>query len=480
MSTFRGVLATTSTVILITLFAAPPVRAQAIGSHTIEGSWQGTLQGMLRIVVHVKRGEGGALAGTLDSPDQGAMGLPLDSLAFAGDSLRFELRVARGAYAGRMSTDGAEIAGQWSQGGFTLPLTLRRQETPIEMRRPQEPKRPYPYAEDTVRVQNREGGVSLAGTLTLPAFRGPFPCAVLVTGSGPEDRDETVFGHRPFLVLADHLTRQGIAVLRLDDRGVGGSSGRFATATTEDFASDVLAAVRFLKTRREIDAKRIGLVGHSEGGLIAPIAAVRSKDIAFLVLMAGPGLPGEEVLYAQGALIARAQGASEEYIAAQRRLQERLFAVIKDEADTAVAVRRIREAFGDYVAVLPDEQRRAIGDGQAIVESQVRLLRSPWFRYFLTHDPRPTLRRVRVPVLALNGEKDLQVPPRENLAAIEAALGSGGNRDVTVKELPGLNHLFQTATTGAVTEYARIEETIAPAALEEMSRWILSRSASKR
>ena len=445
-----------------------------------EGHWQGSLQGMVRVVVHVDRTTAGRLTGTMDSPDQGALGLPIDTLVFSGDSLRFTMRRILGDFAGAMSADGTRIEGRWRQGGASFPLTLERLERAPELERPQEPRKPYPYAEDTVRVENPGAGVSLAGTLTTPHGVGPFPCAVLITGSGPEDRDETVFGHRPFLVLADHLTRNGIAVLRMDDRGVRGSSGRFSRATSEDFAADVTAALDFLKARHGIDPRRIGLIGHSEGGLIAPMVAAGSRNVAFVVLLAGPGLPGDSVLVLQVERATRAAGADEATIAAERRLQSRMMAALREGRDSAAVTTQVRRLFRERIAQLPEQSRRALGDPDRLADAQLALLRSPWMRFFVAYDPRPTLRKLRCPVLALNGEKDVQVAPKQNLGAIEATLRAAGNRDFTVKELPGLNHLFQRAATGAVAEYAQIEETIAPSVLDQITDWIQAHTATRR
>ena len=445
----------------------------------VEGTWQGSLQGMLRLVVHIERTASGAFKATMDSPDQGAMGLPIDTLIATGDSLRFLMRRIGGEYvARRVSTD--SLAGVWRQGGMALPLGLTRGGAPALRRRPQEPLRPLPY--DTVAVSfanPRAPGVTIAGTLTLPRGQGPFPCALLISGSGPEDRDEAVFGHRPFLVLADHLTRNGIAVLRVDDRGVGGSTGRFADATSEDFASDALAGVEFLKTRKEIDRKRIGLIGHSEGGLIGPIVAARTRDVAFMVLMAGPGVPGDSTLMLQGAAIRRAMGASEAAIDAQQAGTRRIYALVQ-AGDSLSAVREARELARSQIAAMSQEERAALGDPDSAAAGLLQRLYTPWMRFFIGYDPRPTLRKVRCPVLAINGEKDVQVLPRENLAAIDAALAAGGLRDRTMKELPGLNHLFQTCRLCTVPEYAQLEETMAPAALDEMTRWIQARTAAKR
>ena len=304
-----------------------------------------------------------------------------------------------------------------------------------------------------------------------PGSRGP-PAVILITGSGQQNRDEEIFGHRPFLVLSDNLTRQGIAVLRVDDRGIGGSTGNFSQATTEDFAGDVLAGVEFLKNRTEINPDQIGLIGHSEGGLIAPIVAVKSPDIAFIVLMAAPGLTGEEILYMQSDLIARAEGVSNETIAQNRALMNRMFSVVKEEENNTIAEEKLREILRAELANLSEEEKANLGYSEAAIDSQVKELSSPWMRFFLIYDPRPTLMRVKCPVLAISGEKDLQVPPKENLLAIDEALRAGGNKDYSVKELPGLNHLFQTAKTGSPSEYARIEETISPVALETIGNWI--------
>ena len=348
---------------------------------------------------------------------------------------------------------------------------------PTRAPRPQEPKRPFPYVEEEVTYENRPAGVKFAGTFTRPRGTGPFAAVLLITGSGPQDRDEAVFGHRPFLVLADYLTRRGVGVLRVDDRGVGGSTGNTMEATSEELAADVLAGLEFLKKRADVNPRRIGLIGHSEGGLIAPFVAVRSPDVAFIVMMAGPGLSGEEILYRQGAALLKSTGADERKLARQRSLQERLFTVVKRETDRARAEKALREVIREESAKLSDEEKKGMGDLAAVAEGQLDMVLSPWFRFFLMYDPRPTLMKVRCPVLAVNGEKDVQVLPRENLAAIGEALKAAGNKDYTVKELPGLNHLFQTCRTGALAEYSEIEETIAPAALEVIGDWVVKHGA---
>jgi pimeloyl-ACP methyl ester carboxylesterase len=483
------------TVLAAGWYAVRPVKgasAASMASHGIAGFWQGTLDTgavPLRLVFKIEKKPDESMTGTLDSIDQGAKGIALSAVSLKGDAVRFEVNIVSGVYEGKLSADGSQIIGVWKQGPAALPLSLKHADKVAELRRPQEPKPPYPYLVEEVAYDNKQGGSHLAGTLTLPRTGGPFPAALLITGSGQQDRDEALMGHRPFLVLADYLTRRGIAVLRVDDRGVGGSSGDVEHATTEDFAGDVLAGMAYLKTRKEIDPQQIGLIGHSEGGVIAPMCAARSKDVAFIVMLAGTGLPGEEILYRQGELILKAMGASPAMIAQQRTAQERLFAVLKQEKDNKRAEKALRKVYAELlVHPAPDAAKAAAGTkpeaektAEALPAGEEASLQSmlwPWFRFFLTYDPRPALKQVKCPVLAINGAKDLQAPPKEDLREIAAALKAGGNRDYTVRELPGLNHLFQTARTGAPAEYGQIEETFSPVALKVIGDWIVQRTGA--
>ncbi|HZK40280.1 MAG TPA: alpha/beta fold hydrolase [Atribacterota bacterium] len=449
---------------------------------SIEGIWEGKLKvpgTELRIVLNISKNPDGILTATLDSPDQGATGIPVEEVIFKDNILRLEVKSAGGVFEGKVSEDFLVIEGEWKQFGQSLPLTINRVDKAVEIPRPQVPKKPYPYIEEEAIYENKEAGITLAGTLTLPSGNGPFPAVLLITGSGPQDRNETIYNHSPFLVLADYLTRQDIAVLRVDDRGVGESTGDFSQATSEDFASDVLAGVEYLKTCKEIDPKKIGLIGHSEGGIIAPMVAVKSPDVAFIVLMAGTGLTGEEILYLQGALISRAMGVSEEDIIKNRQFNDKIFSVLKEEEDSEIAEKRLRQMFMEDWEKMSDEKKEQIGDPEVFLEAQLQSLLSPWLKFFLTYDPKPILSKVKCPVLAINGEKDLQVPPKENLSTIEEYLKTGGNQNYTIKELPGLNHLFQTTQTGLPSEYAKIEETISPVALKIVGDWILEQTETK-
>ncbi|HCL90245.1 MAG TPA: alpha/beta hydrolase, partial [Candidatus Atribacteria bacterium] len=317
---------------------------------SIDGIWEGKLKvpgTELRIVFKISKNPEGTLTATLDSPDQGVTGIPVEEVIFENNTLRLEVKSAGAVFEGKVSEDFLVIEGEWKQSGGTFPLTVNRVDKAVEILRPQVPKKPYPYIEEEVAYENKEAGITLAGTLTLPSGKGPSPVVLLISGSGPQDRNETIYNHRPFLVLADYLTRQGIAVLRVDDRGVGESTGDFSQATSEDFASDVLAGIEYLKTRKEINPEQIGLIGHSEGGLIAPMVAVKSPDVAFIILMAGTGLTGEEILYLQGALISRAMGVSEKDIAKNRQFNEKIFSLIKEEKDEKTIEEKLRQMFMD-------------------------------------------------------------------------------------------------------------------------------------
>ncbi|MHC5007417.1 MAG: alpha/beta hydrolase family protein [Planctomycetota bacterium] len=449
----------------------PPLPAEL--REKLAGVWEGVLEVgavELRLVFHLRPRTTGALGGAMDSPDQGVEGLTITRVDFLGEQ---QVRIAIGSVGATFEAtmdESGTLAGTYRQGGVSLSLDLHRVEVPTVVRRPQTPEPPFPYRQEEVTYVNAADGVTLAGTLTLPEGSGPFSAALLITGSGPQDRDESVFQHRPFLVIADHLTRAGVAVLRVDDRGVGGSTAGSEPATTADFADDVRAGVAFLRTRPEIAPHRIGLIGHSEGGIIAPMVASTDEAVAFVVLLAGTGLVGEQILYLQGELIGRASGLPEEMIAANRRTQQDLFAIVKDD-DLAPAEARKR-----MTAVLEADENLPAGEQrEGVISVQLAQLESAWLRFFIQHDPGPVLQRVRCPVLALNGTLDLQVPWEENLEAIREALQRGGNEDATVMELPGLNHLFQHAETGLVTEYGHLEETFSVEVLDLMATWILER-----
>ena len=430
----------------------------------IDGAWMGTLDTgamKLRIVFHIVNTEDG-LAGTMDSPDQGMKGLPITSVSRTGAALKIEAKQIGGVFEGTISADQLSIDGKWSQGGGTFPLTLKRakDEAALEIKRPQVPSKPYPYRAEEVSYDNKAQNVTLAATFTIPQGTGPFPSVLLITGSGPQDRDESLLGHKPFLILSDYLTRHGIAVLRADDRGTGKSTGDFSKATTADFATDVEAGIGYLKTRPEVNLHKIGLVGHSEGGVIAPMVAVRNKDVAFVVMMAGTGVPGDQVIVAQSEAIEIASGKSPAEAAKDAATEREVMTLIETETDKEKLEKELQQKLTGQIP-----------EGQ--IGAQIKQVTSPWMRYFLTYDPATALRKLTCPVLAINGSLDKQVLPDQNLPPIRKALQESGNKHYEIEELPGLNHLFQTAKTGAPNEYAQIEETMSPVALEKISSWIV-------
>lgn len=456
----------------------------------IAGNWLGTLNAGgvgLRLGLKVTRAADGTLSAKFDSIDQGGFDLPVDLITQDASVVKFEMKQPGISYEGTLNAQADEISGNFKQGGGTLPLVFKRNtqtENVAAEARKQDPVKPYPYQEEEVTYENKPDAVKLAGTLTIPrAAAGEtaaktFPAVILITGSGAQDRNSTILGHRPFLVIADYLTRRGIAVLRVDDRGVGGSSTGAKPGTSADYARDVLAGIEYLKNRLEVDPRRIGLIGHSEGGMIAPLVASQSKDVAFIVMLAGSGQTGEGLLYSQTALLYKANGAPAEYAKQEIDWVRKVYAVIKVQPDNKLAAEQIRAVLAAEAADIEkssaaSEQQKHFAAWRAEMEKQIPVVTSRWFRYFVAYDPRPILEKVQIPVLALNGENDLQVAPQENLTLIEAALKAGGNKNYTIKSLPQLNHLFQTSQTGLPGEYSTIEETIAPQVLEMIGDWIL-------
>ena len=449
----------------------PPVEAAFVGI------WEGDIgPGVADIGVIVTfADEAGVLVGSLDIPIQGLEGLALEIREVSPERIVFSIIGIPGdpTFAGDLGDD--FIEGTFRQNGQELSFALDRVaegEAPVGLNRPQEPVPPFPYREEEVRY--RSGAVTLAATLTLPEGPGPHPAVVLITGSGPQDRDETLVGHRPFLVLADRLAREGFAVLRSDDRGVSGSGGDLSQTTYQELTDDVLAGVDFLLARSDIAADRIGVFGHSEGGYLGPLAALRSDAIAFVIMMAGPSVPGLEVLLIQNRLIFLLADADEGAIENQIAYLE-VFAEALRLEDYQLAEAILRAEIAEQLAALPGDQRPAQDAIEEIIEVQVANSISPYFRELLIYDPQPTLRQLTVPVLAFYGTLDVQVPPVQSVGWLTGALRWAGNTDYTVEVFEGLNHLMQPAITGAIEEYGQIEITMAPEVLELVADWLRQR-----
>lgn len=436
-------------------------------SQDITGQWLGgiEIQGTrLNLVFNISK-MGNTYTATMDSPEQNVQGVPINTVSFENLTVRMGIEMAGIEYKGTLNASN-EIIGTFSQGGATFPLNLSKKK-----RKPQEPTEFNYYIED-VTFQNTKDNISLGGTLTLPNKEGKFPVVVLISGSGPQNRDSELLGHKPFLVIADYLTKKGIGVLRFDDRGVGESKGDRNIATTKDFANDVSAAVEYLKARKEINTKKIGLIGHSEGGIIAPMVAASSKDISYIVLLAGSGIPGDELLIQQTYLVGKAAGMSEEDLKEASAANAKVYNIIKTEKNLEQAKKQLAAIIQAGFDELPIDQKPSQDEINNVITQQVAMVTSPWFQYFVSYNPSLILKDVKCPVLVLNGEKDVQVPSKVNTQAIKNALEKGGNKKVTVIEFPNTNHLFQECVTCSVDEYEKIEQTFSPIALKQISDWI--------
>ncbi len=446
----------------------------------LSGNWQGLLNAgaaKLTIVFRLKADEAGKLKGSMDSPDQGATDIPVESVTIEKDGKTFLISVPSigGSYRAQFTASGDSLTGTWMQSGQKLPLDLGKVGQVQKPKRPQEPKAPYPYNEEEVFFLNEKDSIKLAGTLTLPRGKAPYPGVVLVSGSGPQDRDETIFGHKPFKVLADYFTRNGYAVLRYDDRGTAQSEGEHAGATSVDLARDAAAAFDFLRNDKRIHPEQVGMIGHSEGGLIIPMVAADHPDVAFLVLMAAPGVSGSELLLKQQRLVFKAMGFSDSLIEENSRLNAKIFNMLKNELEDEVLRTEMEGAFREHYENLPDQLKREfdkLGNLELRTSSNMEAYLSPWFRYFIDYDPAPVLYDVKCPILAVNGSLDVQVDAEQNLGTLKQILEDAGHPDYTIKVFEGLNHLFQPAETGAIAEYGQIEITFSEEAMRFILNWM--------
>lgn len=466
-------------VAFISLLSVVALASPASAQPGMAGRWEGginVLGGRLAIVV-VLTAEANAVKGSIDIPQQNGKGLALTNVRVDATKVHFELPAGAGlaVFDGELK-DGA-ISGTFEQGGITGTFDLKRPApgaTPEVAAAPAATTPPPPYTEEDVTIIS--GAVKLAGTLTLPASGKPSPAVVMITGSGAQNRDEEIFGFKPFRVIADYLTRQGIAVLRCDDRGVGGSTGSTAQSTSSDFADDALAGVKYLQGRPEIDKARVGLMGHSEGGMVAPMLAARSADVAFIVLMSGPGLTGEQIMLAQSELVGRPAGRTDEQIRRNQEIQRKMFAAVRSGTGWDEVDAMIRTELRTALDAMPEAQRKAIGDTDKFIAAQVKgqldSVRTPWFKFFLSFDPATVLDKVRCPVLALFGEHDVQVPAGPNRAAMEKAFARGGLKKYRIEVFPRANHLYQDSDTGGVGEYAALKKEFVPGFLDLISTWI--------
>lgn len=445
-------------------------RTDSMNGKSVVGNWEGklTLPGTsLRIRFHIKRNDSGHWTATMDSPDQNAYGIPVSAVESNHGTVTLDVKAIHGVYEGSLSEDYKHLKGTWKQAGQVFPLELQKtskHDESEEVKRPQEPKPPYPYHSDSVTFQNKIDNVTLAGTLTYPNGSGPFPALILISGSGAQDRDETIADHKPFLVIADYLTRRGFAVLRYDDRGVGGSGGSLEGATTRDLSNDAQSAVRYLSGDQKIDKNRIGLIGHSEGGIQAILLAARDKQIKAVVLLASPAQPGSAISLEQIQEISRAKGVPQDAINKNLKLQKKVLSLSNRKIDSAQMNKEVKEIIKEEFPDMSDSRSESMAQN---ISSQ---LLNPWSRYYMTFDPKQTLSKLKIPVLALYGSKDLQVLAKNNAPVARKALAE--DKAASVEILNGLNHLFQKANSGLPEEYGQIQQTFSPEALEIIGKWL--------
>lgn len=446
----------------------------------LAGDWSGKMQAgaaSMRLVLHIKDSVG--IHVSMDSPDQNAFGFKADQATITGDSITVLFTSIRGKYRSVLATENGrqQLKGVWSQGGMQLPLVLERG-AGAALVRPQTPKPPFAYRVDDVTYTNTDSSVTLGATLTVPAGPGKYPAVILITGSGLQDRDETLFGHKPFWVIADHLTRNGFAVLRVDDRGVGKSTGDGANATSEDFANDVITSINYLKARPEIDVRQIGLLGHSEGGMIAPIVAAKTKDVAFMILLAGPSVKGSAVLKEQRAAIFRVSGVPEQTVSEINALYDEVTRVVIHAGTKSQALTDVEAMVKKWNTSAGTETKTILQTGseeqvKKFADQVVKQLYSPWFKYFLQFEPAPVLAKSKCPVLALYGEKDIQVVSSQNLEPMKRILAQTRKpENFSVQEIRHVNHLFQKCTACTVAEYGELTETFSAETLALITDWL--------
>ncbi len=455
------------------------------------GTWQGSLnvQGnQIPIVFHISKDSANKSKASFDSPSQNKFDLPCSEVILKDDSVIIMMAIIRGKYAAQLSKDNKQMDGLWFQGPGSLPLTITKtSETAVvkEHKRPQTPKPPFPYNSDDVVYMNADNSLQYGATLTYPktdsthlsAKSNTYPAVILITGSGQQDRDETIFDHKPFAIISDYLTRNGFVVLRVDDRGIGKSTGNFGEATTADFAKDVEASLDFLENQPMVNKEKIGLIGHSEGGMIAPMVADERKEIKFIVLLAGPGIPIIDLMQQQVEAISLSEGKSTAEAKADADLLHIFWEELNKNEDSATTIKNLSVKISAWSKTLDTATLTKVKEGDISplnnkILKAMAMLMSKWYKYFIPFNPQPYLQKLNCKVLALNGSKDVQVVAEPNLNGIRSSLKKSKSPEYEVVEIPGLNHLFQTCTKCSPSEYIDLEESFSPKALAIMCSWL--------
>ncbi|MCL7988841.1 alpha/beta hydrolase [Sphingobacterium sp. lm-10] len=429
-------------------------------SQSFEGAWKGDLavpNGSLPLLFSLQKGD--SWTGTVRSPSQTRLDFKLNVIEVTGDSIHMKSAALGMSYRGRIAADGEHVDGTFSQGNYAAALRLGRYDSTQTVKRPQQPIGPYPYDRKEVSFENTASDVTLAGTLTQPKEPGRYPAVILVSGSGPQNRNSEVEDHKPFEVLADYLTRQGIIVLRYDDRGIAQSTGNFLQSNIADFSRDALAGLTFLKTQTNVDSARLGMIGHSEGGLISLLlAGQHAPGLRFIVSLAGPAMPIDSLMVLQLYHVGKSQGMSEAELAKVRPINRKNFEIVKSNLPAPVAMSQLLK------------NMRSVGGASGALQKELQVMLLEPYRYFMRIDPVPFIQKINIPLYAAFGDKDIQVPAKENQKSLVANLP--GNPQSRIKTYPNLNHLLQPAKTGALQEYYTIETTIEPELLKDIANWI--------
>ncbi|MDR2426421.1 MAG: alpha/beta hydrolase [Endomicrobium sp.] len=441
----------------------------------ISGKWYGQLKEhgvYLKIALNIKKNEN-VYHASLDSLLQNTYNIAVSTFSFDNQAVNFTITDLVIEYKGTLEKNG-NIKGIFRQHGQDFNVTFSK----TQIGRPQEPAKPYPYIEEKIVFEDKKSGIKIDGTLTLPHAKGSFPAVILISGNGPQNRDGEIFGHKPFLVIADYLTNNGIAVLRYDDIGTAYSSGHFASATIADFAAAAESALAYLKNRKEINKKNIGFIAHSEGAASASIIAAQNEDVAFMVFLSACGLPGKDIIVKQYELIGKASKIEKKYFKRDLQINKKATEIVS----TAPDIGQLRSLLFNYLGKTfdgfsPSVIPRGIGKAD-FMRTYTNIYTTPSMIYFLKYNPTDSLKRVKCPVFAVWGGKDLQVSAKENLKAVKKALKAGDNKDVTLKIFPNLNHLFQECKSGLPEEYSQIEQTFSPEVLSEITDWITLRTAN--
>ncbi len=459
-------------IIVTILFLSPCLIAQ---QKDFVGIWEGDMNMIdkeLFIVIRITENDG-KYKGTIDIPAQAVVEYAISSVSWKEDTMVLSIFGAK--YASVLEENGEKLNGIWLQNGMSFPLVMERktEENCFRYNRPQEPKAPFAYKTEDVVFENKKAGINLAGTLSIPEGEGPFPAVILVSGSGAQDRNQELAKHKPFLVIADYLTTNGYAVLRYDDRGFGESQGNFQIATTADFTTDAISAFDFLRDRDDIDKKKIGVCGHSEGGMIAQMMAAKlKKKLAFAIFLAAPGMNVDRLMLLQNEMIFIKTGVEDEIVDLMLNVYTKVFTILQAVEEPSERATQIREVYADMTAEMSEKKKNEYGLNDAGINASLMQFNSHWFRYFISYKPEQYVKKIKAPLLILNGENDVQVVCKENVDNLDALLTRCKHKDYTIKTYPGLNHLFQSSKTGMPNEYALIEETFSPLVLSDMLQWL--------